>query len=232
MKTIASTKIQCTSGKRHAVRLLADGSLTCDCADGAERGGMLAGRIMLGLSAVDGARGCGALIALAQGATSLVQLVRGTKNPDYGLWHELVHAYGKNPVFVAALDRAERADPLRATTRQLLLESTERAGYHCTLGKRRFRDEFRAFWDVGEEELGNFVVSTFDDDPWGVPYAPDWKEQIADKGLAVIDGKLVCGRSSEDSTIFYAVTPHERHSAHWVRPHRMVRGKKLKEIVA
>lgn len=230
---IATTKISCpaVNGKRHAVTLHADGSYTCDCENGVERGVAFAGRVLLGMKPPEGVRGCGALVALAQSARSLLPLVRGSQLPDYGLWGELVFAYGKNPVFKAALDRVEREDPERAVVKRLLLEACERAGYRHALGKRRFRDEFRAHWDQPTGDLEGFMVSTFDDDPWHVPHQVGWKAQIADKGLAVLGGKVVCGRSTEDPTIFYAVAPHENGQGHWVRAHRLA-GKRLVEVAA
>ena len=228
MKTIATTKIQCPASKqRHAVTIRQDGSAVCDCDNGVERGQFLAGRIALGMPPPEGVRGCGALIAMIDGADSLLRLDRGTFCPEYGPWGELVFAYGKNPVYRAALDLAERKHPERIETRRLLVEAAERAGYRHKLGKRRFRDEFKAIWDVPAtvEALDKFIVSAFDDDPWMVPYMPGWKEQISDKGLAVVSGKLVCGRSVEDPNVLYAVTVHEHGEAHWVRPHRLSRGR-------
>jgi hypothetical protein len=235
VKIIASTKIACPAAgsKRHAVSLTEDGYLTCDCPDGVVRGSSLAGRLLLGMPYPEGARGCGALVALAEGAGTLLPLARGTHRPKYGPWEELVFAYQSNPVFIAALDLAERAQPERAEIRKLVLGHVESAGYRCTLGKRRFRDEFMALWDVPVNgDLDKFIVSSFDDCPWSVPYMPGWKEQIADKGLAVVDGKFVCGRSPEDPSILYAITMHEWGEAHWVRPHKLLRGKRLQEVVA
>lgn len=234
MKIIASTKIACpvAGSKRHNVSLMEDGTLTCDCRDAVERGGSLAGRILLGLPPTDGARGCGALAALVEGAPTLLRLVRGTHRPKYGAWEELVFAYSVNPIFRAALDQAERThEPTRASIRKLAMEYIEKAGYRHSLGKVRFRDSFRALWDVPvNDDLDRFIVSSFDDDPWSVPYMPGWKEQIADEGLAVVDGKFVCGRSAEDPKTLYAITTHEYGEAHWVRPHRLGRGKRLVEI--
>lgn len=235
MKIIASTKIACpvAGTKRHAVAIAEDGSLHCDCRDAAERGGALAGRIMLGLPPTDGARGCGALAALVDGAATLLPLVRGTHRPKYGAWEELIYAYSTNPVFCAAIAHAERThEPTRAPVRQAVIDYIERAGYRHSFSKRGFRDNIRALWDVPvNDDLDRFVVSAFDDCPWSVPYMPGWKEQIADEGLALVDGKFVCGRSTEDPNILYAITMHEHGEAHWVRPHRLGRGKRLKEIV-
>jgi hypothetical protein len=235
VKIIATTKIACpvAGTKRHAVTLHEDGSLHCDCQDAQERGGALAGRIMLGLPPTDGARGCGALAALVDGAATLLPLVRGTHRPKYGAWEELVFAYSENPIFKAAIARAEaQHEPTRAPIRKLVLEYIERAGYRHSLGKLRFRENLRALWDVPvNDDLDKFIVSAFDDHPWSVPYMPGWKEQIADEGLALVDGKFVCGRSTEDPNILYAITMHEHGEAHWVRPHRLGRGKCLKEIV-
>jgi hypothetical protein len=235
VKIIASTKIACpvAGSKRHTVTITDDGTLHCDCRDAAERGGALAGRIMLGLPPTDGARGCGALAALVDGASTLLPLVRGTHRPKYGAWEELVFAYSGNPIFRAALDLAERIhEPTRAPVRKLVTEYVERASYRHSLGKLRFRESLRALWDVPvNDDLDKFIVSAFDDQPWSVPYMPGWKEQIADMGLALVDGKFVCGRSPADPNILYAIVEHEHGEAHWVRPHRLGRGKRLKEIV-
>lgn len=233
-KICAATKIQCPASKqRHSVVLYDDGSTTCDCPEGAVRGSSLAGRILLGAPAPDGVRGCGALIALAEGASSLLQLDRGTDSPNYGPWGELVFAYGKNPVYRAALDLAEEACPERPKVRQVLLDHVESAGYKHKLGKLRFRTEFKTLWDVPAtvECMDKLLVSAFDDDPWSVPYQPNWKEQICDKGLAVVDGKVVCGRSAEDPSILFAITKHEAGQAHWVRQHKL-RGRRLVELTA
>jgi hypothetical protein len=234
VKVLASTKILCPNEpqRRHSVVLYEDGSATCDCPNGRERGASLAGRLLLGLPYIEGARGCGALVAMVDGASTLLPLARGSKLPEYGPWGEPVFAYGKNPVYLAALDLAERAQPERAEIKKLVLENVERAGYRHTLGKRRFREEFRVVWDVPvNAQLGRFMVACFDDDVWHVPYMPGWKEQIADEGLALVDGKFVCGRSPEDPSIVYAIVPGEQDNEHWVRPHRLARGR-LKEIAA
>lgn len=243
MKKLASTHIACPAAagsKRHAVVLFDDGSLSCDCADAKERGASLAGRLMLGLPPSKDVRGCGALAALVEGRSALLPLARGTYRPQYGSWAELVYAYEGNVVYQAALRLAEQAQPERPTIRKLVLEAVERARYAHSLGKRRFREEFRALWDVPmDEQLDRFIVSAFDDDPWSVPYMPGWKEEIADRGLAVVNDKFVCGRSADGQTL-WAICPitavsffgdGARASGYWVRPHKLVK-KKLVEIAS
>jgi len=234
VKTLASTLIACpTAGgnKRHDVTLREDGRVVCACADARERGASLVGRLLLGLPPIDGARGCAALAALVEGASGLVRLARGTHRPKYGAWEELVFAYSANPVYRAALDLAERARPERAELRSLVLANVERAGYRHGLGKRNFRSSMRALWDVPvDDQLDMFVVSNFNDDPWNVPYQANWKKDVFDEGLAVVDGRFVCGRSPEDPSILYAITRHEHDDAHWVRTHRLCRGKRLEEV--
>jgi hypothetical protein len=227
MKT--STKILCPNdSKRHEVVLNEDGTVTCACSNGVERGQAYAGRLMLGMSPIDGARGCAVLVALVEAASSLLAITEGQLVPDYGPWSESVHAYGKNPVYREALARAAKAHPERTEVKQLLLGLVERAGYHHSLGKRHFREEFRAIWDVptSNDGLNRFAVSCFDDDSWAVPYMPGWKEQIFDKGLALLDGKVVVGQSATDSTLLYAIVPTD-DGAHHVREHKLLRGKRL-----
>ena len=231
MKT--STKIVCPNDtKRHEVTLHDDGSVTCGCANGVERGLSYAGRLTLGMPPIEGARGCAVLVALVEAAPSLLKIREGQQFPHYGSWDESVFAYGKNPVYLAALERAAKAMPERAEVKQLLMETAERAGYQHSLGKRRFRAEFRAIWDVPAtaEALENFAVSCFDDDGWNVPYVPGWKEEIFDKGLALVDGKLVVGRSAEDQDVLFAVT-RGIDDSHVVTAHKLSRGK-LSELAA
>lgn len=231
---LATTKIQCVSNKRHAVSLNADGTVTCECSDGLARSESIAGRIMLG--APDDTRGCAGLAALVAGAPSLLRLCRGSDRPKFGAWEYLIGAYSGNPVFNAALDLAEKADSTdRKQIRKLMLAAIRSCGYQHTLGVRRFDEEFRPVWDVPTGEMQpsalgvGYMVSCFDDDQWRVPYMQGWKEQIADKGLATIDGKFVC---AIDGETVYAIVPSPVYENQWwVLPHRR-RGRKLVQVTS
>jgi len=209
-----TTHIHC-SGARHAVSLREDGTVVCpDCPDALDLGAALAGQLMLG--GTGGVRGCAGLVALVHGAPGLARELRGSKEPRYGVWRPLVEAYRTNRVFLHAVDRVEEARwPLHERVRSALLDVDLGHG----LGRRQFDDRLRFMWDVPVSDLTKYVVASFSDDRWDVPYAPDWSV-LADSGAAVIDGRFVCGRDA-DGTV-YAITKHPDDEAWWVMPHQMV----------
>lgn len=226
MKTLACTKIACPNDpkRRHSVTLRGDGTVTCDCADGRERGASYAGRLMLGLPPIEGARGCAVLAALVDGADALLY-IEHTLDRSFGSWTESVAAYRQNPIYRAALDLAASKVPERGETEKLVVQAVESCGYRHALGKRAFRESFGVAWDVpATSTLDRIGVAAFDDDRWLVPYMPGWREEIHDQQLAVIGGRFVCGRSATDPSIFYAIAPNE-HGGHWVRAHRRVKNK-------
>ncbi len=226
MKKIASTRVQCGAA-RHQVHLHVDGSVACDCGvEGIERGEAIAAQLMLG--APGGVRGCAGLVALVQGASGLVREARGAKEPTYGVWKPLVECYRSNPIYLAALDLAESTDDKRVALHEQISIALGRVRLDHRLGKRAFAERLRFMWDVPLGELSKFVVASFSDDRWEIPYTPDWTKLHA-SGESVIDGKFVCGRA-DDGTVF-AITKHPDDEAWWVMPHRLEAGR-LVEMAA
>lgn len=222
MKTVATTKIECpnTNRGRHEVSLMSDGSIVCACSDGVAAGSAYAGRLMLGMPPISGVRGCAVLAAVAQSAAVILPKLRSVPRIDDGVsflggWHESVVAYQKNPVFLAAIAQAEAAQPERKQIHKTILAAAERAGYRHALGKRRFAQEFRTYWDTPIGQLDRFPVSSFDDDAWGVPYMPGWLDAVGER-QAIVDGKVVC---AIDDGFVYAITRNEDFGGnmHWIR---------------
>lgn len=225
MKTIAQTTIQCRSA-RHKVTLLEDGSVLCGCGESAiEQGEMIVGRILLGSpTAALPASGCAGLVGLIMMSDSLVAHVRGSDKERAPAWKDAYGAYYKNPVLVAALDRAENAMPERLAVKKALADAVRSTKIKLAMGKREFDATFKAIWDVPLADLGDSCVAADNSDRWSVPYMPGWLEAIGSKGLAVVDGKVVCGR---DANTFFAVDTYSNFEGFVVRKFKLV-GKRLK----
>jgi len=216
VKSLAKSKI-CCGTTRHTVELFADGSLTCECGTaGLDHGAAIAGTLALG--GAGGVRGCAGLAALVHGAPALAREVCGAKEPAYGSWRPLVEAYRTNPVFVAAIALAAAA---REPVHERIRDATRQVSFGHGLSQRAFeRRHLRFMWDVTPSELNRFVVASFADDRWDIPYTPDWLSSVTEP---VVDGRFVCGRG-EDGTLF-VITQHPDGEAWWVMPHRLVDGR-------
>lgn len=227
--TIAKTSIVCEhAGKiatKHLVELLGDGSVRCACSEAPARAELLTGEFMLGKTTGAPKLGCVALAALTLNADSLLEQVVGAVQPNLGPWKAMFEKYRHNPVFKAAIERAEEARADRSEIKSALMAAIEKS-YKTGLGKKDFRAQFMALWDVPVGDMHDLSVCAFSGDRWAVPYMPGWKERIADEGLAVIDGKVVCGRSGD---AFYAIVKYPAGDGYIVRKH--VRdGNKLVEV--
>lgn len=229
MKVIAKTKIACAGARPaafHTVELLDDGSVRCGCANAVAQAEMFSGRLLLGASASI-ERGCAALAAVTLNASMLVESIVGAEGADMGQWKTPLDWYRLNPILLAALERAEAALHERTAVKKALIEAVEAVGYKRGMSKGDFRKTFKALWDVPVDSMDGLSVAAYSGDRWAVPYMPGWKEQIADKGLAVVDGKVVCGKTADS---FFAIDPYpDSDEGYFVREFNL-RGKKLVHV--
>lgn len=187
------TRIQCKEGAFHVVEFDDDWNLvSATCDDAEKRASRMAAVMSLGGRSRAIKHGCAALVALLRhGLSQALDSANFGEDVDFGGWEDIYIRYENNKL------TKHRLGQLIGAARAAYPEigEAERAFFSC-----RYRPDLDA---EDRRDLTSFrpndacdvgtVVGYDQYDPWVVPLQKGWLENVGEQGLAIVDGRFVCG---------------------------------------